>query len=280
MLDRAKRILEHRLPALHASLREVRRWERAARLRRAAERRFGDDRRAARRLLYRGGEVRVLSGPFAGLRYLDAAVWGPIVPRWLGSYECELHPVVEALRARRYPLAVDLGCAEGYYAVGLVAIGAAARCVACDTDPWSRRQCRRLAELNEVGGRVAVAGELACADLERLLDREGPCLVVCDIEGAEVELLDPLRVPSLARCDLLVETHRRADGDSAPLLAERFAATHDLERLLPGDRDPARLREACGGRLDSARLARVLDEHRHRCTGWLHLRTRLVRRDR
>ena len=83
-------------------------------------------------------------------------------------------------------------------------------------------------------------------------------LVVCDCEGCEGELLDPLRSPRLAAADLLVELHVERIREIAALLTARFGSTHDatrfemtdralafpdfaeaLARLAPGDRDLA-----------------------------------------
>src|SRR6267143_1703442 len=57
----------------------------------------------------------VVSGPFAGMKfnnkYLD-------LPKILGTYEIELHEVFDRLRERNFHMVVDIGAAEGYYAVG------------------------------------------------------------------------------------------------------------------------------------------------------------------
>ena len=40
------------------------------------------------------------------------------VPKLIGSYEEEVHPIIEEIIRRRYSIVVNIGCAEGYYAVG------------------------------------------------------------------------------------------------------------------------------------------------------------------
>ena len=54
-------------------------------------------------------------------------------------------------------------------------------------------------------------------------------LVVCDIEGAEKEILDPSLIPSLAVAEILVETHESKAPGIKQLLRERFSATHTIE---------------------------------------------------
>src|SRR4051794_40351820 len=62
---------------------------------------------------------QVQTGPFAGLEFARASAEGCHVPKLLGCYERELHGLVEAAVADGYDDIVNIGCAEGYYAVGL-----------------------------------------------------------------------------------------------------------------------------------------------------------------
>src|SRR3954471_21407829 len=64
-------------------------------------------------------KLTVLNGPFAGLVYpsVDASL-ASLFAKLLGSYEREIHPVVEKICTAEYTDIVNVGCAEGYYAVG------------------------------------------------------------------------------------------------------------------------------------------------------------------
>ena len=61
----------------------------------------------------------VLAGPFAGMRYETEAVHSMHVPRLLGTYERELHASLERAPGMPYLRVINIGCGEGYYAVGL-----------------------------------------------------------------------------------------------------------------------------------------------------------------
>lgn len=41
---------------------------------------------------------RVAAGPFAGMTYMDVAAGSALVPKFVGSYECELHAAISSLR--------------------------------------------------------------------------------------------------------------------------------------------------------------------------------------
>ena len=69
-------------------------------------------------LIARQGNV-VQAGPFAGLRFTGQTSEGCTAPRLLGCYEHELHPHIERLIGQTFDALLNIGCADGYYAVGL-----------------------------------------------------------------------------------------------------------------------------------------------------------------
>ena len=179
-------------------------------------------------LAKRSGTV-VAHGPFAGMDYGVGAAEGGAAPRLLGIYEASLAPVFERVIAGGYGLVMDVGCAEGYYAVGLARRMPGARVMARDSDLRAQGLCRDLAALNGVAGRVEVGGILTHADFD--LCRAQKTFVLCDIEGAEDALLDPALAPGLTHADLLVEVHESGARGLLARLTQRFAATHTVTRI-------------------------------------------------
>src|SRR5947209_5143244 len=71
------------------------------------------------RILVDAYGTTVLNGPFRGQIYSRASLLNRVSgPRLLGSYEQELHPIFGNLDPS-YEAFVDVGAAEGYYAVGM-----------------------------------------------------------------------------------------------------------------------------------------------------------------
>ena len=58
-----------------------------------------------------------------------------------------------------------------------------------------------------------------------------PSVIICDIEGAEDELLDPALAPGLLSADILVECHDTFRKGLSDRIAARFAASHDITRI-------------------------------------------------
>ena len=174
-----------------------------------------------------GSEVS--SGPFKGMNYGVRASEGSRAARLLGAYEASLAPVIETIVARGYDLIVDVGSAEGYYAVGLARRMPGVRVWARDANPKAQALCAALADLNGVRKQVEIGGLMAHADFD--ICTTARTVVICDIEGAEADLLDPIRAPGLLSADILVEAHDCITPDLSRLIADRFAASHDVQLI-------------------------------------------------
>jgi hypothetical protein len=123
---------------------------------------------------------------------------------------------------------VNIGCGEGYYAVGLAHIWPSVQVHAFDSDAAAQNLCRQLAEINGVADRVVVSGTCGLSELRELAGPE--TLIFCDCEGGELSLLDPVSAPGLLQSDLIVECHDFINARISSLLVERFASSH-LSRL-------------------------------------------------
>lgn len=191
-------------------------------------------------LFHTGGYV--VDGPFAGMRMPEIASWadGDLVPKLLGVYEAELHPPIEAAIARAPDLVVNVGCAEGYYAVGLARRLPEARIHAFDIAERAREVCAFAAQFNGVGRRVTVEGECTAGRLAELAAGAARPLALLDCEGAETALIAPDALPALARCDLIVECHDFVDPEITETLRGRLAPSHAVTIVAEAGRDPNR----------------------------------------
>ncbi len=168
----------------------------------------------------------VFAGPFAGMQ-LEQAAEGCLMPKLLGCYEAELHPHIMAARHAGYEAVLDIGCAEGYYAVGLARLLTDCHIHAHDIAMHAQTACRSLAALNGVADRVEVGGVVAGEDFARFADRK--TLLFCDIEGGETALLDPEKYPALRRMDLMVEVHECFQPGLVAEMQRRFSGSHHIE---------------------------------------------------
>jgi precorrin-6B methylase 2 len=173
--------------------------------------------------------ARIWSGPFAGMEYVTQAAEGALIPRLLGTYESELHPHLTALVEQGLDCVIDVGCAEGYYAVGLARMAPQTTVYAYDIQERARLACADLAARNGVSERVIIGGEFAPDGFEAFAGRR--VLVLVDAEGAELDILQPALSPVLGGMNVIVETHDLYRPGALLTMVERFAPTHDIVRV-------------------------------------------------
>jgi len=215
----------------------------------------------------------VQAGVFAGMRYPKfQSVGSALLAKLLGTYEVELTAIFECLVQTPYDVIVDVGCAEGYYAVGLALRIPSAKVFAFDIDSQARGLCKEMARLNGIPDRVVVRGVCTPEALSKIVAGKR-ALIISDCEGGERDLFAPHCVTQLQHCDLLVETHDFIHRGMSMELQERFRATHEcrvvhsMDPLEKASRHPSPLiREK-----SSEVLAWLYNEGRPEIMEWLHL---------
>jgi len=226
-LAQAKSFLEGRFPEAYGILQQLR-------YKRTLRRTF------ARFVATRG--LTVQAGPFQGLGYgsdvatPDRLMSHALLPKLLGCYEAELHPAISDLRRHGYSRILNIGCAEGYYAVGL-ARTVHAPIFAFDNDASARRLLGLMVTQNGVAGRITLGLECTPKHIEELTTERA--LVISDCEGCERYLFSESMIPHLRRCDLIIELHDCVDPTISHIVPARFATTHDVQIVPRVSRDPA-----------------------------------------
>ncbi len=178
----------------------------------------------------------VQSGPFEGIKLLPKEGWedGNLGVMLLGCYEKELHDPIEKeikrLSGVHRAQVVDVGCAEGYYAIGMKKRLPFADVWALDISETAMQVCEENAALNEV--------ELLTSEsIDRAFKK--PDLVIMDVEAAELFYLDLEKYPALKNATIIVECHDYdLSGEISGPMIQRFLPTHDILCMREGARDP------------------------------------------
>jgi hypothetical protein len=170
--------------------------------------------------------LKIFSGPFEGMEYLTYATEGCLVPRLIGCYESELHEDLQWFAQSGIDTIVDIGCAEGYYAVGLARLMPTATVHAFDIDEKARRGCADLARRNGVEDRVIIGEEFVGALFEDYVEKN--TLVFIDAEGFEDEIMRPDLYPGLQKLNIIMETHPGFVPGVVERMLERFGPTHEI----------------------------------------------------
>ncbi len=211
-----------------------------------------------------GCPQHILSGLFTGMAYAPIAHGSPLMPKLLGTYENEINVFVSEAIADCPDIVVDIGSAEGYYAVGLAVALVNATIYAFDINPLANHHLLHNARRNGVRGRVNVGQDCDSNALQSILMNSARPLVISDCEGYELDILDPSKVPLLTRCRMIVEVHEQQSGMSAKeLLFHRFQNTHSIDTVSSVERTaadwPEIVRNIC---FSNKEKAHALDEGR------------------
>ena len=129
---------------------------------------------------------------------------------------------------------VNIGCGQGYYAIGFARRVSSAKVYAYDIDPAALETCKRLARENGVSDRITFGEAFAGQDFQSFAAQK--TLVFCDIEGAEDALLDPSKYPGLLKVSAVVECHDGLKPGVSERLCRRFSASHQIDIVSNRDR--------------------------------------------
>lgn len=218
------------------------------------------ERARATRKIVAASDSRVMSGPFEGMIWSPNRVaWGDgdIGSRLLGVYEQELHLIVEHICNLKPNRIVNIGCAEGYYSVGLARRLPHTQVIAVDRLDSARSYVLASADENN----VAVSTQMEAPE-----PMIGDVWIV-DIEGGEAQLLDPQVRPALLDCTILVELHEWKHEALLDLMVARFLDSHKIIAIDSGPRDPNEF-DVCREMSDVEKWA-VMSEGRPQAMTWL-----------
>lgn len=176
-------------------------------------------------------DLKVLNGPFKGMIYPDFIAHGSsLYPKLLGSYESELYDDIEKLLKNNYDTILDIGCAEGYYAVGFAMRKPEATVFAYDLNKTALLACKQMAILNHVEKNMKF-GEFCSAETLRDFPFKGKGLVLSDCEGFEIDLFTKEAVANLTNCDILIELHDLYNEKISVEIENAFKDTHTIKKV-------------------------------------------------
>jgi hypothetical protein len=173
----------------------------------------------------------VVGGLFKGMRYHGEAVCGAAVPKIMGVYESELAPCLSKLSAIPFQHIINVGAAEGYYAVGCAMLWRQASITAFETSEEGRRLFTRNVELNGLQSRVKIMGHCGEEQLRAATANGERSLIIMDVEGAEGRLLNPKNIPGLAGAHIIVEIHDFIDKELREIVSSQLKSTHVIEEV-------------------------------------------------
>jgi len=182
----------------------------------------------------------VQAGPCKGMEYAASNPGNAITAKLLGQYEKEIYLCLDDI-TNNCNCVIDVGSAEGFYAVGLALHRNITSVFSFEADDKLRHAQSLNAERNKVVDKVSING---FCDSSALLsgirqNEDANIALIVDIEGGEKDLLSKEVVSELRDIRLLVEVHDFIDGSISAVLIDRFANSHAIQVIAATSRTRA-----------------------------------------
>lgn len=168
---------------------------------------------------------KVQGGPFEGMEFLDQVSEGCYLPKLLGIYESEIHSFIDYIIEKKPDTILNIGCAEGYYSVGLKRLLPETEIFSFDTDINAQNKSKILAEKNNVD--INICGLFEIDLLKNFNDKN--VYLICDIEGDEINLFKPEKIHFFNKVTLCIELHISNGIHNINLIPDLFKNTHSVE---------------------------------------------------
>lgn len=173
----------------------------------------------------------VAGGPFKGMKYIPEAVGSGYLVKLVGVYEEILHEVISSIISRKYTTMIDIGCAEGYYLIGVGMKDSKTKLVGYDIDTKALEFTKKLYDVNNLSNKLTLIEHCTPAELTSRIDDN--TFLMCDAEGFENEALDPEKTPALTRVQtFIVELHDFVVPNIKEILTKRFEKTHQIQTIV------------------------------------------------
>jgi hypothetical protein len=170
----------------------------------------------------------VCNGPFRGMKFdRKAEISGSTYAMLLGSFESEIQPFILRAGKKKYNVIYNIGCADGYYAVGFAHLMPGTVIYAYDSDKAAISRAQQLAARNFSRHNIRFLGTFYPGYI-RDVDPEKKSLFIVDCEGAERSIFTKENSASLVNADLIIEMHINIYPDLEEYFTGIFGATHHI----------------------------------------------------
>jgi len=189
---------------------------------------------------YYGGKIAY--GPFKGVGINNHSAWSgtkDIGPKIFGLYE---NQILNWIYQKKFDLLIDVGAADGYYALGMLSQKIARRAVTFEISVNDREITKSSAIINNVDDLIFIKGEATSSEIIEVLKSCSNGLIIMDIEGGEYNLITRELLEAAKNYCLVIEIHEVVDKDIQENMLNlcrefhHFEELTSLERVFPRDK--------------------------------------------
>lgn len=218
----------------------------------------------------------VNSGPFIGLQYFQLYSFGSsILPKIVGIYERELHPIILETFKNNYTRIINIGCAEGYYLIGYARKFPTVELIGVDSDNLALDFCKKMLELNGIQNRIQLLNKIDHDFFENPEFLNSKSLIICDCEGDERNLFSRFNATYLKNTDILIELHDFVNDAISEQIFNIFHKSHEIN-IINSESDIQRIQEFTVRfpQLSYSQLKKLISEKRPNLMQWFWIKSR------
>ena len=155
----------------------------------------------------------VQNGIFKGLQINKDISWGrgDIASKVYGFYENKIQKILKDIKK---PILIDIGAADGYFAIGSLHSGLTEFCYAFEQSENGKKALLKTAEINKVSSKLSIKGKVNSNIFLSMLPKNidfSKVALLCDIEGDEYNLFTNKILNTFKKSCLIIEIHNNVD---------------------------------------------------------------------
>ena len=180
----------------------------------------------------------VQNGIFKNLKLYHHISWGKgdIASKIYGFYE---NKIQEKLKDLKKPILIDIGAADGFFAIGSLKSKICDFCYAFEETKKSRENLYITAEINDVKNNISIMGEVNKDNFFSLLPSEidfSKTIILCDIEGGEFNFFTDEILKKIRYSNIIIEIHNNKYNLEIDFL-ERVKRYFDVSIIIDNDKN-------------------------------------------
>ena len=181
----------------------------------------------------------VQNGVFKNLKINKDVTWGrgDIASKIYGFYE---NKIQEKLKEIKKPILIDIGAADGFFAIGCLYSKLSKYCYAFEQNEISRLALHKTAEINKVANQISIMGKVDNQSFLSSLPNDlelSKTVILCDIEGEEYNFFSETILKKLKKCNLIIEIHNESSNSKETALLKLTKKYFNVNVLLDNNKD-------------------------------------------
>ena len=178
-------------------------------------------------------------GIFKNLKMNHEISWGrgDIASKIYGFYE---NKIQQKLKDINSPILIDIGAADGFFAIGALKSKICEFCYAFEETKKSRENLSKTAQINNVQNKLSIIGKATKDNFFSLLPSEinfSKVTILCDIEGGEFDFFSDEILKTIKYSNIIIEIHKNHNKNLEIVLLERVKKYFDVSIIIDNDKN-------------------------------------------